>query len=105
MIGRHVGCPAPKGNGGRCLGRKLINDAVEASKWRTYRAKAPAGKAGCLTKGGFGRYGSHLNVPQGFAQNGPLLRQEASKYRHIPSPSFLALSHSDSNLEGAVIRS
>jgi hypothetical protein len=41
----------------------------------------------------------------GFGQNGPLRRQEALKYRHIPVASFLALSHFDSNLVGAVIGS
>jgi hypothetical protein len=61
-----------------------------------------AGKAGCLSKGSFGRDGSHLVVPQGFDQNGPLPRQEVWKYRHIPAPSFLALSHFASNLAPAI---
>jgi hypothetical protein len=43
-----------------------------------------------------------LGVPKGFDQNGTSLRQEALKYRHIPAPSFLALSHFASNLDGAV---
>ena len=84
------------------LGRKLINDTIEASKWRTYLVKVPAGKAGCLSKGGFGRDGSHLDVPQGFGQNGPLLRRKDWKYRHIPAPFLLALSHFDSNLDGVI---
>ena len=58
----------------RSLGRKLINGTLEAPKWRTYRAKPPAGKAGCLSKDGFGRDGSHLGVPEGFDQKGPALR-------------------------------
>ncbi|MEJ2411176.1 MAG: hypothetical protein P8Y48_18235 [Novosphingobium sp.] len=58
------------------LGRQLINGAIEASEWRTYRAKAPAGKAGYLSKGGLVRDGSHSDFPQGFDQNGPSLRRE-----------------------------
>jgi hypothetical protein len=90
------------------LGRKLIHGTIEAPKWRTYRAKSPAGKAGCLSKGGLVRDGSHLGVPPffrrggGFDQNGTSLRQEALKYRHIPASSLLALSHFASNLDGAV---
>ena len=56
---------------------QAINGTIEAPEWRTDRAKPPAGKAGCLSKGGFGRAGSHSGVPQGFGQNGPGLRQEA----------------------------
>jgi hypothetical protein len=44
-----------------------------------------------------------LDVPKGFDQNGPLLRREVWKYRHIPAPSLLALSHFASNLDGAAI--
>jgi hypothetical protein len=84
------------------LGRKLKNRAIEATKWRTYRAKAPAGKAGCLSKGALVRDGSHLVAPKGFSQNGPLLRRKGLRYRHIPAPSLLALSHSALNLDGAV---
>jgi hypothetical protein len=43
-----------------------------------------------------------IPTSEGFAQNGPLLRQEALKDGHIPAASFLALSHFDSNLDGAV---
>jgi hypothetical protein len=57
----------------------------------------------CLCKRTAGLDGSHSGVPQGFDQNGPLLRQETWKYRHIPAASFLALSHFASNLEGAGI--
>ncbi len=83
------------------LGSGPITDTVEASKWRTYRAKLPAGKAGCLSKGNLVREGSHLDVPQGFDQNGPALRRKAWKYRHIPAPFLLAPSHFASNLNGA----
>jgi hypothetical protein len=79
-----------------------MNGPIEAPKWRTYRAKSPAGKAGCLSKGDLVRDGSHLDVPKGFDQNGPSRRQEALKYRHIAAPSFLALSHFASNLDGAI---
>ena len=34
-------------------------------------------------------------------QNGPTLRRKAWKYRHIPAPFLLALSHFASNLNGA----
>src|SRR3546814_13422252 len=40
-------------------------------------------------------------VPKGFDQNGPLLRREALKYRHMSSPSLLALGHFASNLDAA----
>src|SRR3546814_16604732 len=60
-----------------------------------------AGKAVCLSKGLSVRDGSHLDVPKGFDQNGPLLRREVSKYRHISSPSLLALGHFASNLDDA----
>jgi hypothetical protein len=43
-----------------------------------------------------------LGVPSGFGQNGPSLRQEASKYGHIPSTSFLTLNHFAPNLDGAI---
>ncbi|WOF45567.1 hypothetical protein KNJ79_13925 [Sphingopyxis indica] len=82
------------------LGRKLITIAVEAPKWRTARGERRAGKAGCLSKRLAPRDGSHLGVPKGFDQNGPLLRQEALKYRHITAPSLLALGHFASNLDG-----
>jgi hypothetical protein len=61
-----------------------------------------AGRAGCPSKAASGRDGSHLDVPSGFDQNGPSLRQEVLKYRHIPAPSFLALNHFASNLDDAV---
>ncbi|MEJ2410145.1 MAG: hypothetical protein P8Y48_12630, partial [Novosphingobium sp.] len=69
--------------------------------------RALAGQAGCLSRSGLVRDGSHLGVPPfskigGFDQNGPVLRQEALKYGHIPAPSFLALSHFASNLDGAI---
>jgi len=83
------------------LGSGPITDTVEASKWRSYRAEWPAGKAGCLSKSNWVREGSHLDVPQGFDQNGPTLRRKAWKYRHIPAPFLLALNHFASNLNGA----
>src|SRR3546814_13623039 len=58
-----------------------------------------AARAGCPCKRLSGRDGSHLDVPKGFDQNGPLLRQEVSEYQHIPSPSLLALGHFASNLD------
>src|SRR3546814_15412833 len=79
----------------------LSSSVVEAPKWRTDRAERRARKAGCLSKGLSVRDGSHLNVPKGFDQNGPLLRREVSKYRHISSPSLLALGHFASNLDDA----
>src|SRR3546814_10588523 len=75
----------------RMSGSVLSSSVVEAPKWRTDRAERRAGKAGCLSKGLSVRDGSHLDVPKGFDQNGPLLRREVSKYRHISSPSLLAL--------------
>ncbi|WP_395390906.1 hypothetical protein WBP07_10100 [Novosphingobium sp. BL-8A] len=84
------------------LGLKLINGPIEAPKWRTTRAEGTAGRAGCPSKVPLVRDGSHLGVPSGFDQNGPSLCQEALKYGHIPAPSFLALSHFASNLDGAV---
>ncbi|WP_142638511.1 hypothetical protein [Sphingomonas sp. IC081] len=84
------------------LGRKLINGAIEAPKWRTVRSEVSAGRAGCPSKVASVRNGSHLGVPSGFDQNGPSLRQEALKYGHIPSPSFLALNHFASNLDDAI---
>jgi hypothetical protein len=68
----------------------------------TSRAEGAAGRAGCPSKAALVRDGSHLGVPSGFDQNGPSLRQEDLKYRHIPSPSFLTLNHFASNLDGAV---
>ncbi|WP_156309700.1 hypothetical protein [Novosphingobium sp. AAP93] len=62
------------------LGSKLNQGAFEAAKWRTDRAKVPAGKAGCLSKGTLARDGSHLVAPKGFDQNGPLLRWEGLRY-------------------------
>ena len=47
--------------------------------------------------------GSHLDAPEGFDQNGPLLRWKGLRYRHIPAPSRLALSRFASNLERALI--
>lgn len=84
------------------LGRELIISAVEALKWRTYRAEVPAAGAGCPCKGASVREGSHFSVPAGFDQNGPLLRQNVLKDRHIPAPFFLALSHFASNLNRAI---
>src|SRR3546814_3559893 len=49
------------------------------------------------------RDGSHLGVPKGFDQNGPLLRREVWKYRHMSAPSLLALSHFASNLDAVGI--
>tara|TARA_Y100000815_G_C13330258_1_gene495697 strand:- start:492 stop:647 length:156 start_codon:yes stop_codon:yes gene_type:complete len=40
--------------------------------------------------------------PGGFDQNGPALRRQALKYRHIPAACVLALTHFASNLDGAV---
>tara|TARA_R110000787_G_scaffold133353_2_gene245660 strand:+ start:477 stop:857 length:381 start_codon:yes stop_codon:yes gene_type:complete len=98
--------PAPyraRANGGlSALGSGPINHAIEAFKWRTDRATLPAGKAGGLSKGDLVRDGSHLNVPQGFDQNGPSLLQKVWKYRHIPAPFFLAPSHFASNLDGVI---
>src|SRR3546814_11219413 len=85
----------------RMSGSVLSSSVVEAPKWRTDRAERRAGKAGCLSKGLSVRDGSHLDVPKGFDQNGPLLRREVSKYRHISSPSLLALGHFASNLDDA----
>jgi hypothetical protein len=82
-----------------------INRAIEASKWRTYRAKVVAGKAACLSKTALVRDGSHFVVPKGFDQNGPELRRIVLKYRHIPAPILLALSRFASNLDGAINRS
>jgi hypothetical protein len=79
-----------------------MNSAIEAPEWRTYRAKAPAGKAGCLSKGDLVRDGSHSGVPAGFDQNGPLPRRLGLQYRHIPAPRLLASGHFASNLDGAV---
>ncbi|MPS67653.1 MAG: hypothetical protein E2586_04055 [Novosphingobium sp.] len=79
-----------------------MNSTIEAPKWQTARAEADAGRAGCPSKAASVRDGSHLGVPSGFDQNGPSLRREVLKYRHIPSPSLLALSHFASNLDGAV---
>src|SRR3546814_198647 len=86
-----------------CLGSVLDYSGVEAPKWRTDRAERRAARAGCPCKRLSGRDGSHLDVPKGFDQNGPLLRQEVSEYQHIPSPSLLALGHFASNLDAAVI--
>ncbi|MXO66600.1 hypothetical protein [Altericroceibacterium endophyticum] len=62
-----------------------------------------ARREGCLPfQGDLFREGSHLGVAKRFGQNGPSLRQEALKYRHIPTPSFLTLSHFASNLDGTV---
>src|SRR3546814_20873893 len=69
----------------RMSGSVLSSSVVEAPKWRTDRAERRAGKAGCLSKGLSVRDGSHLDVPKGFDQNGPSLRREVSKYRHISS--------------------
>jgi hypothetical protein len=87
------------------LGSGPINRAIEASKWRTYRAKVVAGKAGCLSKIALVRDGSHFVVPKGFDQNGPELRRIVLKYQHIPAPILPALSRFASNLDGAINRS
>jgi hypothetical protein len=57
------------------LGREPINGAAEAPKWRTYRAKVTAAKAGGLCKGTLGRDGSHFGVPSGFSFAGLRLPQ------------------------------
>ncbi|WP_327195336.1 hypothetical protein, partial [Sphingomonas sp. LH128] len=59
-------------------------------------------RAGCPSKAASVRDGSHSGVPKGFDQKGPAPRRQALKYRHIPSPCLLALSHFASNLDGAV---
>ena len=90
--------------GDAALGSGPTNRTVEALEWRTDRADRRAGKAGCLSKRLSGRDGSHSSVPQGFGKNGPELRLEGLKYRHIPAPSFLALSHFYSNLDRPISR-
>src|SRR3546814_17781983 len=84
-------------------GSKPNHQAVEAPKWRTARAERRAGKAGCLSKRLSARDGSHLDVPKGFDQNGPLLRREVLKYRHMSSPSLLELGPFASKLDGLMI--
>ena len=56
------------------LGSGPINPAFEVPEWRTYRTDRGAGEAGCLSKDLSVRDGSHSGVPQGFDQNGLLLR-------------------------------
>ena len=99
--------------GNAVLGSGPINHTIEASKWRTYRAEMRAAKAGCpfgeaqdmLCQRISVRDGSHLDVPRGFDQNGPLQRRIGLKYRHIPAPLLLALGHFASNLDGVINRS
>src|SRR3546814_5197714 len=67
------------------------------------RAERRAASAGCPCKRLSGRDGSHLGVPKEFDQNGPLLRRDVLKYRHMSSPSLLALGHFASNLDDAAI--
>src|SRR3546814_2902747 len=86
-----------------CLGSVLDYSGVEAPKWRTDRAERRAARAGCPCKRLSGRDGSHLGVPKEFDQNGPLLRRDVLKYRHMSSPSLLALGHFASNLDDAAI--
>src|SRR3546814_2937449 len=92
-----------RGEGDRLvLGSVLNYHAVEASKWRRYRAERRAARAGCPCKRLSDRDGSHLGVPPieregGVDQNGPLLRREVSKYRHIPAPSLLESSEEKSS--------
>src|SRR3546814_6791257 len=87
----------------RMSGSVLSSSVVEAPKWRTDRAERRAGKAGCLSKDLSVRDGSNLGVPKGFDQNGPLLRREVWKYRHMSAPSLLALSHFASHLDAVGI--
>jgi len=54
------------------VGAGLITGTVEASRWRSYRAILPTGKAGCLFRGNL----IHLDLPEGFDQNGPALRRK-----------------------------
>src|SRR3546814_18575926 len=80
------------------LFRSILNcSAVEAPKWRTDRAERRAARAGCPCKRLSGRDGSHLGVPKEFDQNGPLLRRDVLKYRHMSLLSLLALVHFASN--------
>ncbi|WP_156427384.1 hypothetical protein [Novosphingobium sp. Fuku2-ISO-50] len=79
-----------------------MNHAIEAAKWRTYRAEMRAAKAGCLCKRISVRDGSHFAVPSGFDPKGPSQRRSGLKYRHIPAPSLLALGLLASNLDGVV---
>ena len=62
------------------LGREPINGAAEAPKWRTYRPKVTAAKAGGLCKGTLGRDGSHFGVPSGFDPKAPSQRRKHLKY-------------------------
>jgi len=83
-------------------GRKLINVAIEAPKWRTARTTASAGRTGCPDKFALVRDRFHFGGPEGFDQNGSLLSRKTLKYRHIPALSLGALGRSASNLDDDV---